>query len=449
MRDARATLMIILQRTLLFGAVFSSIGWVIWASFWGKPTATQVIRVTRNIGGRAGFRTHFQLWQSTFARENPGWTMELIDLGNIDGAEFYKKCIATGDLPEVIMTFMLTKDLSDGGHLQPLPDNFYDKFGVTPPQRINGQYYTAQGGMQLLGIAVNKRMWQSIGVTEPPATWEAFVADLRKLKAKGYMPLALGGKEWSAGMPLWYLMAMNLYAPSTSPDGASWTALRNQGKVHFATDPTMRKVVQNTIALFDEFAPPGTASVSYDEEQRLFYTGKAATWLMGCWIAGGIEAAKVDADIEYWPIPSMTGRPLTFMDTNTMPAGWAITSSAKGEKYAKSLAVLRAFYEKKVYQAFLNGEGQLSSARKIGVTGPQSSWLASQHLYDNMAVNYQKYGATPGYHTLTDLPSPSWHMDAMMRMSQEILSGRRDVDYLLNMLDDAWDATLSAKKPSK
>ncbi|HQH53439.1 MAG TPA: hypothetical protein PKY01_13505, partial [Candidatus Hydrogenedentes bacterium] len=37
----------------------------------------EVIRVTRNIGGREGFRRHFETWSRVFAEQNPGWRMEL------------------------------------------------------------------------------------------------------------------------------------------------------------------------------------------------------------------------------------------------------------------------------------------------------------------------------------------------------------------------------------
>ena len=38
-----------------------------------------VVRVTRNIGGRPGFQVHWDIWKATFERQNPGWTLELID----------------------------------------------------------------------------------------------------------------------------------------------------------------------------------------------------------------------------------------------------------------------------------------------------------------------------------------------------------------------------------
>jgi len=132
--------------------------------------SAKTIRVTRNIGGRAGFRLHFEAWKAAFERDNPGWKMQLIDLGNAEGEQYYKSRIATGDLPEVVMTWQLTNFLSDGGNLVPLPDEYYHQYGIPLPPPYKGKRYTSQAGIQIQGMAINKKMWNDAGITTPPAT---------------------------------------------------------------------------------------------------------------------------------------------------------------------------------------------------------------------------------------------------------------------------------------
>lgn len=400
----------------------------------------KVIRVTRNIGGREGFRQHWEAWKTSFESKNPGWKLELIDLGNSDGAEYYKSRIATGDLPDVVQLWGLTKFLADSGNLQPLPDSYYDKFGAELPRAYKGMRYATMGGLQLSGIAVNKKMWSDVGITEPPATWEEFVDGLRKLRAKGYKPLAYGGREWSAAWPLYMNFQINMY--DYMPDGSkpSWNQLRDQGKVRFATDPTARKIMENMIAQLDEFSEKGDASDGYNEEQRKFYSGRSATWIMGCWIGGDLESNKVEFEIDYWPLPPLTkDRRPAFVASSGFQSGWAITSAVKGERLEKAMAVLEGFYEPAVYQLFLNGEGQLATAKKLSVTGPKSAWPPSQKFYDNMGLRWSQYGAAAGSDiNLDDMPPPPLMM-TMARVMQEIQAGNRDVDKLLKMLDDDWD----------
>ena len=409
----------------------------------GSDENEKVIRVTRNIGGREGFRLHFEAWKAAFERDNPGWEIELIDLGNQNGDEFYKTRLATGDLPEVVMTWQLTPMLVRGGHLVPLDAAYYEKFGIELPRKYKGRYYTTQGGIQVQGIAVNKAMWAEVGITAPPRTWDEFIAGLARLKAAGHRPLVFGGREWSAFQPLFYAIATNMYDRTPSPEEPSWTIRRNRGDVRFATDRTARMIIEKMIHLMDTFVPEGAASDGYNEEQRMFYGGKGASWMMGCWIAGDIEANKVDFEVDYWPVPSMTGRKPVLITCSGPQSGWAMTTSATGEKRAKARAFLESFYDPKVYQLFLNGEGQFAAAAKVPVKGPRSAWAPAQKLFDNIQRTMDAYGTTPGFHiALDDIPPPIFFSNTMKAVMQEILAGTRDVDKLLKMLDDDWDSAL-------
>ncbi len=408
----------------------------------GEAKDSKVIRVTRNIGGREGFRRHFDGWKAAFEKRNPGWAMELIDLGNMEGAEYYKSRIATGDLPEVIMTWEMTNFLADGGHVVPLPDSYYEKFGIPLPAPYKGKRYTTQGGVQIQGIVINKKMWNDIGVTEPPATWDEWFAAFHKLQEKGYKPLVFGGREWSASMPLFYAIATDMYERITTPQTStpSWTKRKDKGEISFATDPLAKQILEKMVYLLDHFVEKGAGSDGYNEEQRDFYGGKGATWMMGCWMAGDIEPNKVDFDMAYWPPPSLTGRPPVFIQTSGMQSGWAVTSSATGEKLDKAMSAVEAFYDPEVYQLFLNGECQFAEASKVPVKGPQSAWPPAQRLIDDMSANLTKYGMTLGFHiALDDMPPPTFTM-TLARAMQEIMAGNRDLDKILKMMDDDWDS---------
>ncbi len=404
----------------------------------GSRRDRKVIRVANNVGGRKAFREHWEAWKVAFERDNPPWKLELVDLGNTDAAEFYKSRIVTDDLPEVVKTWSLTPMLADAGALVPLPDAFYEKFGIPPPAPYKGKRYASCGIYGVQGIAVNRKMWQDAGITAPPQTWDEFVAALRRLKAKGHRPLVYGGKEWSAATPLQMAMAANMYDYDIDPAKPSWNQLKDRGEVRFVTDPVARKIMQNMVALLDEFVGKGALSDGYGEEQRDFYGGKGATWIMGCWIAGGVESYKVDFDIEYWPLPSMIGRKPVFIGKNPTQGGWVMTTSAAGEKRPKALAALEAFFDPHVYQLMLNSQGLFGTAEKVGIRLPKSAWAPAQRLFDSMAVNVARYGTSPGWlRSLEDRP-PNGIEFWMCRVMQEALVGTRDVDKLLRILDEEW-----------
>jgi ABC-type glycerol-3-phosphate transport system substrate-binding protein len=439
------------NRGVVCGAVLSAGVMAALIGCQSKQEDRQVIRVVRNIGGREGFRLHWEAWKAAFERDNPGWSMELINVGDNNGSEFYQTRIATNDLPEVIQTWDTTQYLADNGHLLPLPDEYYKKFGMALPSAYKGKRYASMGGMQVLGLAVNRKMWAEIGVTEPPATWEAFLDALARLKAAGYKPLTYGAREWPAAVPLGMAIHTNLYdflgeaIPADSRP--SWTRRRNAGEIRFATDPVARKIMENLIQLLTTCADKGVLSDGYSESQSEFYQGKSATWLMGCWIGGDLEVNKVPFEIDYWPIPSMTGRKPIFVTGSTMQSGWAMTTSAQGAKQAKALAVLEALYDPKVYQLWLNAEAQLATAKNVPpVIGPKSDWPASKTFYASMAANIEKYGTTRGAMVNLDDKPPISLEDSYMRVMQDILTGERDVDKLLGKLDAGWETGRKSEK---
>ena len=197
--------------------------------------------------------------------------------------------------------------------------------------------------------------------------------------------------------------------------------------------------METMIRLVENYVPEGASSDGYDEEKRDFYGGDAATWFMGCWLAGDLEPEKVDVEIEYWPIPSLQGRPPVFIKTSGMPSGWAITTSATGEKREKAVAVLEAFYDPVVYQEFLNGEGMMGTAAKVPAKRPQYEWEPANHFVESMAENHDSYGDIPGFHIALDDMVPPAFFTSMMRVMQEIMAGNRDVHALLQMLDQEWE----------
>jgi ABC-type glycerol-3-phosphate transport system substrate-binding protein len=208
--------------------------------------------------------------------------------------------------------------------------------------------------------------------------------------------------------------------------------------------------MDNMIELLDAFAGKGALSDGYNEAKSEFFRGESATWLMGCWIGGDLEPNQVDLEIDYWPIPSMTGKRPTFVTGSYMQTGWAVTTSATGEKLDKAMAVMAALYDPRTYQTWLNAENMLATASSVAnVEGPVSDWPATQYFTESMKQSYAAYGATRGYY-VADNDQPPVGMDVPMKqVMQEILTGNRDLDALLSKLDSAWESLRKAEASSK
>jgi len=55
-------------------------------------------------------------------------------------------------------------------------------------------------------------------------------------------------------------------------------------------------------------------------------------------------------------------------------------------------------------------------------------------------ANTATYGTTPGFHIALDDFPPQNFMVTLGAVCQEILAGNRDMDKLLKIIDDEWDA---------
>ena len=114
---------------------------------------------------------------------------------------------------------------------------------------------------------------------------------------------------------------------------------------------------------------------------------------------------------------------------------------------AQALRLGSSPYHPKVYQAYLNAEGMLLNATQVeGVDGPKSTWGPTQRLFERLRTNLDHWGWTPGYFISVEDYPPTSFVFTLARIMQELQAGNRDIDALLKMLDDNWEAGRKGNK---
>jgi glucose/mannose transport system substrate-binding protein len=120
-------------------------------------------------------------------------------------------------------------------------------------------------------------LFNEIGLTKEPETWQEFIAALDKAKASGYIPLAMGDKEkWEAGQIVENLMVAEFGA-------ANYNALFN-GELSF-NDNRLDSALQKMVQLIN-YVNVDHAALAWQEAARLLYDNKAVFNLMGDWAEG-------------------------------------------------------------------------------------------------------------------------------------------------------------------
>jgi raffinose/stachyose/melibiose transport system substrate-binding protein len=76
--------------------------------------------------------------------------------------------------------------------------------GALGMYQLDGKQYGIPYDLGMVGIWYNKDLFAQAGISAPPTTWEDFLADVDKLKAKGITPISVGGSPATWTEMFWW-----------------------------------------------------------------------------------------------------------------------------------------------------------------------------------------------------------------------------------------------------
>ncbi|MEU3692735.1 MULTISPECIES: extracellular solute-binding protein [Streptomyces] len=236
-----------------------------------------------------------------------------INTTSLENEAFKSKLTATtssGKLPDVYQTWGggVLQQQVDAGLVEDLTDLLDWSSQLTPVSlqayQIGGRTYGVPYDIGMVGFWYNKKLFAKAGITAPPATWAAFLDDVKKLKAAGITPIALAGKEKWPGHYYWAYLAMRvaglpaLQKAATTKDftGAGFV----QAGAHLKELVDLQPFQQGFLGA--GYATPGGQAATVGN-------GKAAMELMGQWGPSVQKDAGADlgADLGFFPFPTVDG----------------------------------------------------------------------------------------------------------------------------------------------
>ncbi|MEW2492963.1 ABC transporter substrate-binding protein [Streptomyces nodosus] len=240
-------------------------------------------------------------------------------LDTIPGADYQQKLqtiISTPQAPDVFFNWgagsiqpFVKADL-----LMPLDDFIKDDPGLKDnflPSVFNSAvvdgkpYGIPMRGTQPVLLFHNSKVLTDAGV-QPPKTWDELLDAVKKLKAKGYTPIALGaGDQWPTLMWFEYLYdriaGPELFQKALSGDKSAWEA------------PESKKA----LSMLKQLADAGAFGTNFDSVKytngasvALVSRGKAGFELMGSWYYSQQQQdAKefAEKDLGYTTFPTIDG----------------------------------------------------------------------------------------------------------------------------------------------
>ena len=213
------------------------------------------------------------------------------------------------------------QDYIKAGQLEPI-DFIYKKYKfnkIMPAQLIKqitykGHIYSVPVNIHRANILwYNPAVLQKAGITGAPKTWSDFIADLKKAKAAGVIPLA-SAEEWTQKHLLETVMISTL-----GPSG--WAALWKRGGNWGSAKVT---TALNRYKELLTYTNSDNASLTWQDASKLVADGKAAFNVMGDWADGyfRIDLKKKPVTGYNWTaVPGTSGVYDWLSDSFTLPKG--------------------------------------------------------------------------------------------------------------------------------
>jgi raffinose/stachyose/melibiose transport system substrate-binding protein len=336
----------------------------------GSASGTLNILVSSATGSDAGF----QAVNKAFVAKYPGVKINFSAVPNETYAQAHASRLTAGSIdvglagPKELPSYVPASNEGDdarladqGGYVDLTDQAFMKKYNPTVLDQIKykGKNYTVPTGLSYYsGMFYNKKILADNGI-KIPTTWSELIAACDTLKAKGIVPLGIGGKD-SAGLNM-LGVAQTLYPTAQVKEDLAKGLY--DGSVKLNVD-TQLKVLQQVQKLYS-YAEPNFAGVSYATMTSDFVNGKFAMMSDGTWNTTTIQqAGGSKLDFGYFPLPASDNAADNKFLGGKVELTLAIPSNAKN----KSAAIEYLSFFTDNYQLFDDQAGFAPS-----VTGAKSN----------------------------------------------------------------------------
>ena len=295
-------LVIMIIAAMLFG------GW----SFFKKKKSDKVTISFWHLDAQDDFKAVWQAQADAFMAENPNVTIEITVLE----VEAFKQKVATvmqsGNPPDIFRSWGggVMNSYAEAGLLKDISKDLKGSWGSSIGKGaldvygFNGKYYGVPYDMGAVGIWYNKAIFKKLGL-EPFKTWDELLEGVKKIKAAGITPIALGGGDRWPGHYWWVYLASRI--------GGKDAFLKATSRKGSFADAPFVKAGEELKKLIDlDPFQKGFLGQAYNDEALLVAQRKAAMELMGQW-APNVHKQNTDDkkglgdDLGFMSFPAVSG----------------------------------------------------------------------------------------------------------------------------------------------
>ncbi|MEV3858762.1 extracellular solute-binding protein [Streptomyces sp. NPDC050095] len=301
----------------------------------GKDSSGRTVIEWWHIQTTAPTKTIWPERAKAYEAANPKVRIKLVPLENEAFKSKMTALTSSGKLPDIYHTWGggVLKQQIDAGLVEDLTDAVKPETDAMVPAalaayRFDDKMYALPMDIGAVGFWYNKALFKKAGISTPPATWDAYLDAVKKLKSAGITPIALAGKEKWPGMYYWAYLAIRI----AGVDGMQKAADAKD----FSGDDFV-KAGQHLKDLVDlQPFQKGFLGAGYSTpngEAATMGNGKAAMELMGAWapITQADAGKGLGKDVGFFPFPAVAGGKGAGTDVFGGGNGYAVRKGAPKE----------------------------------------------------------------------------------------------------------------------
>lgn len=265
------------------------------------------------VKGKITYYTHFtsfitdglfDRWIAEFKKIYPNADVDVQGIATY--ADTMATRLATGDYGDVLDTPPSVPQDQMADFFAPLDDlKLEADFNYGDAWEQDGKPYALTFGVNVEGIVYNKAAFKKAGIDGVPKTWDEFLADAKKLKDAGSIPVMT---NFSQG---WPLTTYDGLAVAISGDGDYLNASLKDPAPFSADKPYGKSFEVLHQLISQQLVEPDLTTNNWEDSKGWMASGKAAMWFLGNWsinqiIQEGSVKAGVTPDannIGFFPLP--------------------------------------------------------------------------------------------------------------------------------------------------
>jgi glucose/mannose transport system substrate-binding protein len=185
----------------------------------------------------------------------------------------------------------LIANLIDKGLLNNIDDTYarsdaraHTPLAITQAITIDGHVYAAPLDVHGHWIYYSMSVLRKAGISQLPETWDAFFADMDKIKAAGFIPIAWGGQSWQEFKVFDAVLLTQLGL-------SNYVKVYRDKELTVLRSPEFRSASE-IFARMRMYVDPGAMGRNWNDTTALVIAGKAGVQFVGDWATAEFMQAQ-------------------------------------------------------------------------------------------------------------------------------------------------------------